>query len=78
MTQFSRLTAQIVKFEKGEMTEVEEIIEFSQRLIDNGLDATMGGHYSNIVQELIDKGKVSKDKRLKSIRFLKRLQFDDE
>jgi hypothetical protein len=76
MSQFERLTAMLIKFERGEMTEVDEIIEFSQRLIDNGLDASSSGHYSGIVQNLIDKGKVSKDKRLKSIRFLKGLKFD--
>ena len=66
----------LVKFEKGELTEVDDIIEFSQQLIDNGLDAIRGGYYSKIVQELINKGKVTKDKRLKSIRFLKNLKFE--
>jgi len=77
MAQFDRITKMMVRFEAGKITEVDEIIEFCQRLIDNGLDATCGGHYSNIVQELINKGKVSKDKRLKSISFMKRLQFDN-
>jgi len=76
MSQFERLASMMIKFEKGEMTEVDEIIEFSQRLIDNGLDASSEGHYSKIVQTLIDKKKISKDKRLKSVRFLKGLKFD--
>jgi len=76
MAGFEKLTRMMVKFEKGEMTEVDEIVEFSQRLIDNGLDAASEGHYSRIVQQLINKGKISKDKRLKSIRFLKGLVFD--
>jgi len=77
MSQFERLTKMMVKFERGEITKVDEIIEFSQRLIDNGLNVEPGGHYSTIVQELINKGKVSKDKRLKSIRWLKGLKFDE-
>jgi hypothetical protein len=73
---YEELTKMIVKFEKGEMTEVDEIIEFSQQLIDHGLDVSLGGKYSRIVQKLIDQGKVSPEKRLKSIRWLKGLQFD--
>jgi len=76
MSQFGTLAPMLIKFERGEMTEIDEIIEFSQRLIDNGLDASSAGHYSKIVQTLIDKGKISKDKKLKSIRFLKNLKFD--
>jgi len=76
VSNLERLTKMLVKFEKGELTEVDDIIEFSQQLIDNGLDAIRGGYYSKIVQELINKGKVTKDKRLKSIRFLKNLKFE--
>ena len=77
MGKYSKLTESLVNFEKGNITEVDDIIEFAQLLVDNGLDTTKcGGHYSRIVQELINQGKVSKDKRLQSISWLDSLSFD--
>lgn len=78
MGNFEILTKMMVKFEKGEMCEVQDIIDFAQKLVDNGLNVSNNGHYSQIVQELINKGKISKDPQLQAISWLKDLKWDDD
>lgn len=50
-------------YESGQMTE-DEIVEFFQQLIDNGMAWTLQGHYGRTAAYLIEQGlcKTSEDK----------------
>jgi hypothetical protein len=65
------LAEKILVFEtKGFDTE-EELIEFFQLLIDNGLDPkTKGGKYTKIAHRLILEGKITSEPRAKSVSYL--------
>ena len=45
----------IIAYESGEMQD-EEIIDFFQRLIDNGMAWTLQGHYGRMAMNLIEDG----------------------
>ena len=48
----------IMSFEAGEMEE-EEMVEFFQELIDNGMAWTLQGSYGRMASSLIDAGHCS-------------------
>jgi len=76
MAQFGEITTLLVKFERGEITDINKIIKFAEILRDNGMGKVYGGRYSKIVGELISRGKIEKDPRLKLFRFCDEL-FDE-
>lgn len=52
------ITAAIMKFEDGEMTD-DEVIALFQELVDNGMAWTLQGYYGRIATSLIDQGLVT-------------------
>ena len=46
----------VMRWESGEMTDAEEVIEFFQELIDTGAAWTLQGSYGRDAQALIDNG----------------------
>lgn len=68
------LAQKIIRFEKGEITEEQELIDFFQALIDNGLNPnTKGKQYAVIAKRLIAEGKITSEPRPQSVSYL----FDD-
>jgi len=49
------MVGQIIDYEAGEMEE-DEMVNFFQELIDNGMAWTLQGHYGRIAAALIDAG----------------------
>jgi len=49
------MVGQIIDYEAGEMEE-DEMVNFFQELIDNGMVWTLQGHYGRIAAALIDAG----------------------
>ena len=54
---------QIMQYENGEMEE-DEIIEFYQKLIDNGMAWTLQGHYGRTAMDLIKAGRCHIKRRI--------------
>jgi hypothetical protein len=48
----------------------EELVEFFQQLIDNGLDVKNKGKYSEIAKKLIKEGKITATPRPQSVQFI--------
>jgi len=49
----------IIKYESGDMSEEEDIIEFFQELYDSGIWQHLQGHYSETMTSLIEQGCVN-------------------
>ena len=52
------LTNQIIAYENGEMT-YDEVLDFFQGLVDNGLAWQLQGHYGRMAANLIQEGEIS-------------------
>lgn len=50
------VVGKIMKYESGEMTEIEEVTEFFQHLIDTGSAWTLQGSYGRTAEALIEAG----------------------
>jgi len=46
----------LIAYECGEMSEDDDVIEFFQELIDNGMAWSLQGHYGRTAKALIDEG----------------------
>lgn len=54
------LTNDIIRYENGDMTDEDEVIEFFQRLLDTGLIYHLQGSYQRMAAKLILDGIIEK------------------
>jgi hypothetical protein len=52
------LANQIIAYENGEMN-FEEVLDFFQHLVDNGLAWQLQGHYGRVAEGLIMEGEIT-------------------